>query len=141
VSLVHAADLAEGIWRAAAASGSSGRIYFLGSSTHSYREVLGALGPAVGRRLTMLRVPDFACWLLGELGQLFWALTGRPTILSRRKMRDLRASRWVCSWARAAAELGYQPRVGLEAGFAECARWYAAEGWIKPPRRSDGRGA
>ena len=75
-------------------------------------------------------VPSPLARLAGELGQLRWALTGRPQILSRRKVRDLLQPRWTCSWARAEHELGYCPRVGLEEGMRQTAEWYAQHGWI-----------
>ena len=139
VSFVHVADLVAGIWLAGSAEIAEGQTYFLGSGTYSYREIVSALGEALGKRLWLVRVPSLLARLIGELGELKWTLTRRPQIVSRRKMRDLLQPGWVCSWAKAERELGYRPRVGLACGMRQTAEWYAREGWLKPlPERQGG---
>lgn len=132
ISFVHVHDLAQGIWLAASAAGAEGQTYFLGSGTHTFTEVLDALEAAVRVRLRRLRVPAFVARLAGELGELKWTLTGKPQIISRRKVRDMLQERWTCCWDKAERELGYQPRVALADGMRQTAEWYAAEGWLKP---------
>ena len=102
------------------------------SGTHTFTEVLDALEAAVRVRLRRLRVPAFVARLAGELGELKWTLTGKPQIISRRKVRDMLQERWTCCWDKAERELGYQPRVALADGMRQTAEWYAAEGWLKP---------
>jgi len=132
VSLVHVADLVDGLWLAATAEAAEGQTYFVGSGTHMWADVVAALEVAVGRRLRRLRVPALLARLAGELGELRWTLTGTPQILCRRKVRDMLQERWTCSWAKAERELGYRPRVGLAEGMRQTAEWYALQGWIKP---------
>jgi len=128
--LVHAADLADCLWRAATADAAEGQAYFVGSGTHPYSEVVDALAAAVGRRLRRMRIPALLARLAGEWGELKWTLTRRPQLISRRKVRDMLQPRWTCSWAKATDELGYEPQMDLEAGFRETAEWYAANGWM-----------
>ena len=132
VSFVHAADLADGLWRAASCEAAAGQTYFVASGTHTFAEVLDALEAALGRRLRRLRVPKLVARLAGELGELAWSLTGKPQIISRRKVRDMLQERWTCSWAKAERELGYHPSVALRDGMRETAQWYASHGWLKP---------
>ncbi|MFW6108368.1 MAG: NAD-dependent epimerase/dehydratase family protein [bacterium] len=134
LSIVHAADLADGLWRAGTADAAAGQTYFLGSGTHTWGEFADALGAALGRRVRKLTVPGLVARLIGELGELKWTLTGRPQIVCRRKVRDALQDRWTCSWAKAERDLGYRPRVSLEEGLRETARWYADQGWIRPLR-------
>ena len=136
LSLVHVADLVECLWLAATASAAVGQTYFVGSGTHSWAEIAAALGAALGVRLRTLRVPGFVARIAGELGELWWTLSGKPQILCRRKVRDMLQERWACSWAKAQRELGYQPKVSLEQGMRETAEWYAARGWLKPLKRN-----
>jgi nucleoside-diphosphate-sugar epimerase len=132
VSLVHAADLAACIWLAASAEVAEGQTYFVGSGTHTFGEVIDSLAAALGLRVRRLPVPAFLARLAGELGELKWTLTGKPQIISRRKVRDMLQERWTCSWAKAERELGYRPRIELADGMRETARWYASQGWLKP---------
>jgi len=135
VSLVHVADLVEGLWLAARADAAVGQTYFVGSGTHTWSEVVAALGKALGLRLRVLRLPKFAARLAGELGELKWTLTGKPQIICRRKVRDMLQLRWTCTWAKAERELGYRPKVDLEEGLRQTAEWYVSQGWLKPLTR------
>jgi nucleoside-diphosphate-sugar epimerase len=132
ISFVHVRDLVAGLWRAASAEAAEGQVYFIAGGSHTFVEVIDALEAAVGRRLLRVRVPNLVARLVGELGELRWTLTGKPQILSRRKIADLLQERWTCSWAKAERELGYRPSVSLKDGMRETAEWYARQGWLKP---------
>lgn len=131
LTVVHAADLADCLWRAATSAAAEGQTYFVGSGTHTWSEVLDALAEALGKRLRRMPIPALLARLAGEWGEVKWTLTRRPQLISRRKVRDMLQPRWTCSWAKAADELGYQPQVSLDAGFRQTAEWYAASGWMK----------
>lgn len=132
LSLVHVADLVEGIWLAASAPAAEGQTCFVGSGTHTWGEVIDALAAALGRRVRKLALPALVARLFGELGELKWTLTGTPQIVCRRKVSDALQDRWTCTWAKAERELGYRPSVSLEEGMRQTAEWYAKQGWIKP---------
>ncbi len=137
ITLVHVADLVEGIWLASRAEAAFGQTYFVGGGTCSWRDVAEALGAALGLRLRILRIPGPVARLLGELGELNWTLTGKPQIVCRRKIRDALQPRWTCSWAKAERELGYRASVGLVEGLRETAEWYAEQGLLRPlPKRN-----
>jgi len=129
-ALVYVTDLAEGLRLAAEAPEAVGRTYFLASGNHTMGEVVEAVCSALGMPPRRLRVPSLLARLAGEFGQLKWALTGRPQIVSRRKVRDMLQPRWTCSWARAREELGYREAVGLEEGMRRTVQWYAEQGWL-----------
>ena len=141
LSFVHVTDLAEGTWRAASAPTGEGQTYYLGSGTHTMRDVADALSAALGVRLRALRIPSLLARLAGEFGELKWTLTGTSQIISRRKVRDARQPRWTCSWDKAGRELGYRPRVDLVAGMREMAEWYVDQGLLKAPATSRASGA
>jgi nucleoside-diphosphate-sugar epimerase len=133
-TLVHAEDLAEGIWLAATNPAGVGQTYFLGSGTYTTAELAAAMSAAIGRPLRVLNVPKPLAILAGEFGQLKWALTGKPQVMSRRKVRDLLQPRWTCSWDKARSELGYRERTKLTDGLRQTALWYEAQGWMKVVR-------
>jgi nucleoside-diphosphate-sugar epimerase len=135
LSLLHVSDLAEGIWQAASSPAAAGQTYFLGSGTHSQGQFADALGAALGaaagaKPLRRVRIPRLLAKLVGELGELKWTLTGKPQIISRRKIRDALQPRWTCTWARAQREIGYRPRVELVEGLRAAAQWYRQQGWL-----------
>ncbi len=130
LTFVYATDLAEGTCLAGLHPRAIGRTYFIGGGTHTQAELADAIAAALGRDLRRLRVPGWLAKLAGEFGELKWALTGRPQILSRRKVRDALQPRWTCSWARATSELGYLPKIDLREGIRLTAEWYVREGWL-----------
>ena len=115
-------------------SAATGQTYFVAGGTHTMGEFVAALGAALGRRLRLLPVPRPLAWLAGEFGQLKWALTGKPQIMSRRKIRDLLQPRWTCSWEKARRELGYQEQIGLEVGLTGTIDWYVREKLLPKPK-------
>jgi nucleoside-diphosphate-sugar epimerase len=145
-TLVHVDDLVEGIWLAASSPVGVGQTYFIGGGTYTTgttttanqeigvpgrQNLAVAMSAAIGRPLRVLNVPRPLAVLAGEFGQLKWALTGRPQIMSRRKIRDLLQPRWTCSWEKARGELGYREQVSLADGFRATAVWYGTQGWVR----------
>ena len=132
ISFVHVTDLVDGIALAAADPAGEGQTYFIASGTHSQSDLADAVAGALGVSLRRLRVPSLLARLAGELGQLKWALTGKPQILSRRKINDALQPRWTCCWDKARRDLGYRERTGLADGMKQTAEWYIQQGWITP---------
>ena len=130
VAMVYVSDLVEGIRLAAEAPAGIGRTYFIAGGNHTMSEVVAAVCSALGMPARRLAVPSLLARLAGEIGQLQWAITGRPRIVSRRKVRDMLQPRWTCSWARARQELGYREAVGLEEGIRRTVEWYVRQGWL-----------
>lgn len=132
ISFVYATDLAEGIHLAASSAGGEGQTYFIAGGTHTQDDLADAISGALDRPLRRLRVPAVLARLAGEYGQLKWALTGKPQILSRRKIKDALQPRWTCCWDKARRDLGYRERTGLADGMKQTAEWYVRQGWLDP---------
>lgn len=131
VSLAHVHDLVAGIWLAAAAAPSPGRIYYICGDGHYDWQTIGAYaGRALGKRYLTFQVPLAVMRLVALGGSLASQFTATPTLMSLDKLRDLRQSQWLCSNARAKAELGFEPALDLLTGLAEAAAWYKAQGWL-----------
>ena len=130
-NMIHVRDLAEGIQVAGAASTSVGRTYFLTDPKPcSYRDVGAALAAAFGRKLRRLPVPDVIVDLAAVAVDEVAGLTGKPQIFGRQKAIELKSRYWLCSPARARADLGWSVSLGLEEGMAETAHWYREAGWL-----------
>ena len=63
-----------------------------------------------------IRIPEGLGWALGFVAEVFTRISGTPTTLSRGSVMDACAMRYA-SGDKAKRILGYQPRVGLEAGI------------------------
>lgn len=130
LSLVHAVDLAEGIFLAME-RGAAGRIYYVtDGSVHDLDEVGRAMGDALGRPVRTVTVPGAALWLGALAGEAQGFLLRRPGILNFDRLRQFAQTGWTASDARARLELGYRSRYDLRSGMEDTVRWYRQIGWI-----------
>ncbi|MFZ5453365.1 MAG: NAD-dependent epimerase/dehydratase family protein [Thermodesulfobacteriota bacterium] len=131
VSLAHVHDLVTGILLAAASPRSQGRIYFIcGEGHYDWRTIGEYTGRALGKRYLTFYVPWWLMRLVALGGSLTSQFTSTPTLMSLDKLRDIRQAQWLCSNARAKAEIGFQPSMDLLTGLADAAAWYKAAGWL-----------
>lgn len=130
VPMVHVDDLAMATVLAGESS-VSGRVYYVtDGDLRSFREVLEAMAKALGVRPLRLSVPPAIVSVVGSLGQMFSDLTGRPVIVNRDKVAEMRAPHWCCDNEPIVRELGFVPRFSLDAGLADAVAWYRANKWL-----------
>ena len=131
VSLVHARDLAGGIILAGESDRSTGRAYFISSDeVYSMRELATRIAEMMGRRARQLAIPRGLAFGVALAAEGFAALTRKPPVINRDKVRDLSERCWGCSIKRAKRELGYKPQVPIQDGLRETIDWYKREGWL-----------
>jgi nucleoside-diphosphate-sugar epimerase len=131
VSLVHVHDLADGIILAGESRASTGRAYFI-SSDEAYvmREVADKIAALLGRRVRTLAIPRPVAYGAALVVEGVSAITRKPPLLNRDKVKDFAQKNWSCSIARAKRELGYRQQVPLEKGLRDTIDWYKREGWL-----------
>jgi len=122
LNVVDARDAAEGHWLACQ-HGRAGERYILGSENLTLAEILRQLAALSHRNPPRLRLPYFLAWCAGVSSTAWAGLSGSPprvpleaVLMSRKKM-------WV-THAKAARELGYQPRPAAEA-LAHALEWFS----------------
>jgi nucleoside-diphosphate-sugar epimerase len=127
-SLVHAEDLARGIVEAASSPNAENQVYFLpGPRDATFDEMVAAIEAAVGRRARRVFVPRALATPAAWLAEVGARIVGKPSIVSRDKLRELDAPGWTCSGAAAARDLNYRPSIDYPEGFAREAAWARAE--------------
>ncbi len=130
-SIVYALDLARAVWGALTKDPAAGRVYFVaGPDVTTYGETGSAIENAFGAWAVSVPVPAFVLQAVGLAGELEGALTHRPALLTRAKIREIILGEWIVSSARIRAELGWSPATTLEQGMKETARWYREAGWV-----------
>lgn len=131
VSLVHVHDLVSGILLAARSDRSQGRVYYIcGDGHYDWRTIGEFAGRALDKRFRTLHVPWWLMRLVALGGSVASQFTSTPTLMSLDKLRDMRQTQWLCSNARAKAEIGFQPDLDLLTGLADAAAWYKGAGWL-----------
>jgi len=131
-SIVHVADLAQGIRLAAECALPGARAYFFtDGSDQTIEEIARIIAGAVGRRTVRVPVPAAAVAIVAAANELAGAIARKPPFIGWRKLGEVRNPCWAVSDRRAREELGYRQRFATERGMAETAAWYRAEGWLR----------
>lgn len=139
VSLLHADDLAEGLWLTAgrgkrARKGNEhteGHYFIAGDCDPDYRQLGRLIGEAVGRRnVLIVPTPDWIGRCAGAAGELVSCLRGRPGFLSLDKMREASAGSWTCSADRIRNDVGFRVARPLTERLRQTAEWYAEQGML-----------
>jgi nucleoside-diphosphate-sugar epimerase len=138
-SLVHVADLVEGLLLAAEKGerlhpgGSPGQgVYFMATQDDpTYAELGAAIAAALGKeRPTVVHVPRLLMRLAGLCGDAMGQIRRRPGWVNSDKIAEALAGSWVCSSAKARTHLGWSPAAALAERLRETAQWYSQAGWL-----------
>jgi nucleoside-diphosphate-sugar epimerase len=131
LSIVHADDLVDAITLAGEHPVAIGRKYFAcNDDTYTWDALGRAAADGLGKRSVRLNLPDALLHGAANLTTLLSRITGKANIFDKEKALEATQRWWVCSNARARADLGFAPRVSVEDGFRETGRWYLEQGWL-----------
>lgn len=141
LSLVHAADLAQVIVAAAERGErlpdhpedmTGVGLYYAGDDQRpTYGDLAQMLGEAVGRgAVKVLPTPGALAFGLAAVAQAVSWVTRRPALLTIDKAREATAGSWMCSAAKAKAQLRVKLRIGLSERLRQTADWYREAGWL-----------
>jgi nucleoside-diphosphate-sugar epimerase len=138
-SLVHVADLVEGLLLAAEKgerlhpNGLPGQgVYFMAADDYpTYAELGQAMAIALGKkRATVVRLPGPLVKLVGLCGDAMTWIRQRPALVNSDKMTEALAGSWMCSSAKARTHLGWYPAAALAERLYKTAQWYRHSGWL-----------
>jgi nucleoside-diphosphate-sugar epimerase len=117
-------DAVAGLARCLEAPAQVGRIYHLvGERALPIRELAAAIAGAMARRLPRSHIP---LWLARASAGALEALPGvrHERLPLTRSRIDFMTTHWAYRGERAREELGFEPRVSLEAGLRQTVAWY-----------------
>ncbi|MCK4374949.1 MAG: NAD-dependent epimerase/dehydratase family protein [Candidatus Brocadiae bacterium] len=131
LSLIYAADVAEGVLRSIGNSASHGNTYHLAHAVPwTQRALLAKMAEAMGTRPLRFGVPAAVLYPACLLRDLWSRVTGRPSILTLEKVPEYRAPGWVCATDRAAEDLGFVAGTSLDEGIKLTLKWYTEQRWL-----------
>ena len=131
MSLVHVADLVQGMMAAAEAPAAAGETFFLGGEMfYSWRDLKEATMAALGRGAITLSVSPALVSMLGAILEEVSRLGGMLPPFHREKAREIRYACKMCSIEKARRLLDYSPAISLKQGVAETIAWYRAQQWL-----------
>ncbi len=131
LSLLHVADLVEGLYLAAVSDKSNGKLYFISSEKfYNWYEVGEITSKVLGKKAFRIRMPHFLVFTIASFAQFFAMFSSNPATLNIEKAKDLVQSYWICDTSKAMNELGYRQKVSIEEGIKRTCEWYKKMKWI-----------
>lgn len=124
---VHVADLGAAVVALLATPNWPERIVEMDDGVragHAWPEILAALGQPFGRRLRAVRLPRPVFQPIAAGASLLATVTGRPQVLSLRKVPELYHPDWGTRGPNLSDMVNWRPRFDLVQGFADTASWY-----------------
>jgi nucleoside-diphosphate-sugar epimerase len=82
------------------------------------------------KRATVVHMPGMLVRLVGLCGDSLGRMRQRPGWVNSDKMAEALAGSWVCSSAKARAQLGWSPVATWTERLRETAQWYRQAGWL-----------
>lgn len=130
IQMVHVDDLCRGVLRTVLSDTESGAIYFIAESkSYTYRELVGYISDAVGRKGIPLRIPGGPVKLIGSIFEKIVKAFGGSPMFTREKAEELLAN-WEMDLSKAKNELGYESAIPFGEGSKQTAAWYRERGWL-----------
>ncbi|MCH7576553.1 MAG: NAD-dependent epimerase/dehydratase family protein [Chloroflexi bacterium] len=132
ISCVYVEDAARAVALAATASDEAPiATYTLDDgAVYTWRDLLGAIEEAVGRKALAIPFPPWAFTAAAFLSETYGRLRRRAVPFTRDKVIEMRQRHWVCSHDEISRDLGWTPRVTLKEGAALTAAWYRQHRWL-----------
>jgi nucleoside-diphosphate-sugar epimerase len=128
--LTYIDDLIEGFRLCAEHPAAAGRTYILaGGEVTTLNELLALVAEIAGVPPPRLHLPVWPFWVAGAACEAVCTPFGIEPPLYRRRVDFYTKSR-AFDIARARAEIGYAPTVGLREGIARTLEWYRQHGWV-----------
>ena len=131
LSLVYVGDVAAAALRCLGDPRAYGKTYHVASPEPcATRDFLREIASVMNVRAVPVFIP-FALLYPAALGrELLARVTGKPNILSRQKLKEMKASGWVCSTDLIRRDLQFTAGTTLREGIARTIIWYEQNGWI-----------
>jgi uncharacterized protein YbjT (DUF2867 family) len=96
---------------------------------YSWSEVMAAASHSVGRTPHLVRISPVALGALAQLSQSLATITGKISIFTSGKAREMLHLDWSVSNSETLPE-AIAPRYGIDSGFAQSVQWYRAKGFL-----------
>jgi nucleoside-diphosphate-sugar epimerase len=135
ISFVYVNDLVDAILLAAYSKKAEGKTYFVsdGQSYH-WSDITVYIGKALNKSYVTIKLPLGLAKVVASIGDFITSLTGKsvlPPIVSSDKMKEAQVPGWACKNDKLRQELGFKPKVGIEAGIQKTVEAYRKAGWLR----------
>ena len=130
-SLIHVHDLVRGLIVAAQHQQAVGEKFFLSNAEfYEWSQLGAAIAKAMQRKTVTIPIPLAMTPAVAAVSTVVAKVTRRPALLNFDKVREMRATHWICSGEKARARLGFTTSLSLEEGLRQTVAWYRGQGWL-----------
>jgi nucleoside-diphosphate-sugar epimerase len=131
LSVCYVSDIVEGTVKAALKPTKSGDAFFLAHPLPNDWDGMGeAIASALGVKARRLVIPIPLMGGVALCAEAFSLISGKPALLNRQKMAEIRQRFWVVDTSRAEEVLGFAAHVDFPAGAKITADWYRLHRWL-----------
>lgn len=131
LSLIHAVDLAEGLYKAAISEKSIGEIYFITSKEfYTWQQINSITSKILNKKPIILKVPHFLVYTIAAIAQFFAKFSSKPATLNLEKAKDITQQYWICDHHKALRDLDFVQKISIEEGIRRTLDWYKQVKWI-----------
>ena len=131
LSIAYVGDVAEAALRCLDDPVAHGKTYHVAAPDPcTTRGFLREIAAAMNVRALPVRLPFAALYPICVGQELLARVTGKPSILSRQKLAEMKAPGWVCSTDLIRREIGFTADTPLREGIARTIAWYEQNGWL-----------
>lgn len=131
VSLIHALDLVNGIYKSSLEKKAIGETYFISSEKfYTWEEIGKVTSRVLNKNPITIKFPHFLVFTIAVFAQFFSLLSKKAATLNIEKARDLTQKNWICDTSKAVEDFGYKQNISLEEGIKRTCDWYKKMNWI-----------
>ncbi|KAK3582587.1 hypothetical protein CHS0354_024141 [Potamilus streckersoni] len=125
LSFIYVQDLIDGMISAATSISALNQTYYLTDPTpYSYRQFCEIIRKKLNKKFVLsFSLPEWSMYLPAFFVELGMKLTGKASILSFDKAKEMKQDYWICSAEKAKRELGFQIKVSLEDAIEKTIVW------------------
>lgn len=130
LSFIFVEDFAKALFNIAD-SGETHEIYNISDGKdYTSSQLMSVILKAMNKKSFQILIPKFIADFIALLTEWNSKLTGKPAILSRDKLNELRAINWNVSNEKLMTETEIKTFISLEEGISKTYEWYRENGWI-----------
>jgi nucleoside-diphosphate-sugar epimerase len=131
LSLVYVEDVAAAAVRCLGDPKAYGKTYHVASPQPcTTRDLLREIAAVMRVRTVPVHIPISLLYPVALGRELMARATGKPNILSREKLKEMKAPGWVCSTELIRRDLHFTAGVTLREGLTRTVAWYEQNGWL-----------
>jgi len=131
LSIIHVADLVEGIYLAGISEKSAGETYFISSEKlYDWPTIGKVIGENFGKKALNVRLPHWLVYTVAVFAQFFSMFSSKAATFNIEKAKDFVQEAWTCDVSKAKRDLGFTQKVSIEEGMKRTISWYKENKWL-----------